>query len=96
MSTYTLCAEETTKLESKNREPHKHLTTWSFTDKEKALDEAYQLFKSIFYRLNPYGNDPDCVDKDGERLMFVIKSSNGSYFLKTKMNGEIQIKIWVK
>jgi len=91
MSTYTLYAEE-----SKDGEPHKHLTTWSFIDKEKALDEAYQLFKYIFYRLNPCGNDPDCVDEDGERLMFVVKSSDGSYFLKTKMNGEIQIKIWVK
>jgi len=45
--------------------------------------------------LNPFGNDPDCVDENGERLMFVVKSKDGSYFLKTKMNGEIQIKIWV-
>lgn len=87
MTKYTLHLQEITNLESK--------TTQTFENKEKALYEAYQLFKTIFYRLNPFGNDPDCVDENGERLMFVVKSKDGSYFLKTKMNGEIQIKIWV-
>ena len=86
MSNYTLNLQQTN---------NKHVTTWVFTDKEKAIDRAYQLFKSIFYRLNPCGNDPDCVDENGERLMFVIKNKNGFYYLRTKMNGIIEIKIWL-
>jgi len=88
MSNFTLKVEETSNDKS-------HLTTYSYSDKEKAINEAYKLFKHIFYLLNPYGNDPDCVDNNGKRLMFIKRNNDGKYYLKTNMNGCVEINIYI-
>lgn len=65
-------------------------------NKDDAIHFSYQIAKKFFYLLNPYGNDPDFIDEDGERYQFLEKNTNGNYFMKTKMNGELIIKICVE
>lgn len=71
-------------------------TISQFTDKDDAIHYAYLTAKKYFYLLNPYGNDPDFVDEDGERYQFLQKNKNGYYFMKTKMKGELIIKLHIE